>query len=85
MVSSFQQRPKFWSGLGLWQYDFRWHVGDRTTILSTADVDFFTGGQQLYTVGALLNRSARGVFTWVTNHLVDQLTQTFLLVRIPIE
>ena len=46
--------------LGLWQYDFRWHVGDRTTILSTADVDFFTGGQQLYTVGALLNRSARG-------------------------
>lgn len=46
--------------LGLWQYDFRWHIGDRTTILSTADVDFFTGGQQLYTVGALLNRSARG-------------------------
>jgi lipopolysaccharide export system protein LptA len=46
--------------LGLWQYDFRWHIGDRTTILSTADVDFFAGGQQLYTVGALLNRSARG-------------------------
>ena len=46
--------------LGLWQYDFRWHVGDRTTILSTADVDFFSLGQQLYTVGALLNRSARG-------------------------
>lgn len=46
--------------LGLWQYDFRWHIGDRTTVLSTADVDFFAGGQQLYTVGALLNRSARG-------------------------
>ncbi len=50
----------FGQTLGLWQYDFRWHVGDRTTILSTADVDFFTGGQQLYTVGALLNRSPRG-------------------------
>ena len=48
--------------LGLWQYDFRWHVGDRTTILSTADVDFFSGGQQLYTVGALLNRTPRGSF-----------------------
>ncbi len=46
--------------MGLWQYDFRWHVGDRTTVLSTADVDFFTSGQQLYTVGALLNRSPRG-------------------------
>ena len=48
--------------MGLWQYDFRWHVGDRTAILSTADVDFFNGGQQLYTVGALLNRTPRGSF-----------------------
>jgi hypothetical protein len=48
--------------LGLWQYDFRWHVGDRTTVFSTADVDFFGGGQQLYTVGALLNRTPRGSF-----------------------
>jgi hypothetical protein len=48
--------------MGLWQYDFRWHVGDRTTVLSTADVDFFAGGQQLYTVGALLNRTPRGSF-----------------------
>ena len=48
--------------LGLWQYDFRWHVGDRTTLLSSADVDFFTGGQQLYTVGAFLNRTPRGSF-----------------------
>ena len=48
--------------IGLWQYDFRWHVGDRTTVLSTADIDFFSGGQQLYTVGALLNRTPRGSF-----------------------
>jgi hypothetical protein len=48
--------------MGLWQYDFRWHVGDRTTVLSTADVDFFSGGQQLYTVGMLLNRTPRGSF-----------------------
>jgi hypothetical protein len=48
--------------MGLWQYDFRWHVGDRTTVFSTADVDFFSGGQQLYTVGALLNRTPRGSF-----------------------
>jgi hypothetical protein len=48
--------------MGLWQYDFRWHVGDRTTVLSSADVDFFSGGQQLFTVGALLNRTPRGSF-----------------------
>ena len=48
--------------MGLWQYDFKWHVGDRTVLLSTADVDFFERGQQLYTVGALLNRTSRGSF-----------------------
>ncbi|NDC63083.1 MAG: hypothetical protein EBZ59_03660 [Planctomycetia bacterium] len=52
----------FGQTMGLWQYDFRWHVGDRTTVLSTADVDFFSGGQQLFTVGALLNRTPRGSF-----------------------
>ena len=52
----------FGQTMGLWQYDFRWHVGDRTTVFSTADVDFFSGGQQLYTVGALLSRTPRGSF-----------------------
>jgi hypothetical protein len=50
----------FGSAMGLWQYNFRWFVGDRTTLLSTGDVDFFSGGQQLWTVGALLNRTPRG-------------------------
>jgi len=50
----------FGSTMGLWQYNFRWYVGDRTTLLSTGDVDFFSGGQQLWTVGALLNRTPRG-------------------------
>ncbi|MFM8634831.1 MAG: hypothetical protein ACKOEX_08490 [Planctomycetia bacterium] len=52
----------FGQTMGLWQYDFRWHVGDRTTLLSSADVDFFSGGQQLYTIGAFLNRTPRGSF-----------------------
>ena len=52
----------FGQAMGLWQYDFRWHVGDRTTVLSSADVDFFSGGQQLFTVGTLLNRTPRGSF-----------------------
>ncbi len=50
----------FGQAMGLWQYDFKWHVGDRTVLLSTADIDFFNRGQQLYTVGAMLNRTSRG-------------------------
>jgi hypothetical protein len=52
----------FGQAMGLWQADFRWHAGDRTTVFSTADIDFFSGGQQLYTVGTLLNRTPRGSF-----------------------
>lgn len=64
--------------LGLWQYDFRWHVGDRTTLLSSADVDFFTGGQQLYTVGAFLNRTPRGSFYIGFNEFGGPITASVL-------
>jgi hypothetical protein len=64
--------------LGLWQYDFRWHVGDRTTLLSSADVDFFTGGQQLYTVGAFLNRTPRGSFYVGFNEFGGPITASVL-------
>ncbi|GAG46610.1 unnamed protein product, partial [marine sediment metagenome] len=46
--------------MGLVDYDFRWHVGDRFTLLSDGIFDFFSEGQQLTTFGALLNRPDRG-------------------------
>jgi hypothetical protein len=53
-------RDNFGESLGLVSYDFRWHVGDRTTIVSDAMVDFFDEGQQLFSLGAFLNRPTRG-------------------------
>ena len=50
----------FGETLGLVDYDFRWHVGDRFTLLSDGIFDFFTDGQSLITVGGLLNRPHRG-------------------------
>ncbi len=41
-------------------YDFRWHVGDRLTLVSDGIFDFFDQGQKIVTVGGFLNRPPRG-------------------------
>ena len=46
--------------LGLVDYDFRWHVGDRFTLLSDGIYDLFSEGQRLTTFGAHINRPDRG-------------------------
>jgi hypothetical protein len=61
-VSVFPQanRDDFGQVFGLANYNFNWHVGDRTTLVSSGIFDFFQGGQKLVTVGAFLNRPPRG-------------------------
>jgi len=53
-------RDNFGKGLGLLNYDFRWHVGDRLTLLSDGIFDFFDDGQQIVTFGGFLSRPPRG-------------------------
>lgn len=61
-VSIFPQpdRDNFGQVIGLANYQFNWHVGDRVTLLSDGIFDFFQGGQKIVTVGAFLNRPPRG-------------------------
>lgn len=53
-------RDNFGQDFGLVDYDYRWHVGDRFTLLSSGGFDFFTAGNQTVTVGGFLNRPPRG-------------------------
>lgn len=53
-------RDNFGQVVGLWDYDFRWHVGDRLTLLSDGIVDFFDQGQHTFSVGGFLSRPPRG-------------------------
>jgi hypothetical protein len=46
--------------LGQMDYDFRWHVGDRFSILSDGYADTFGDGLRTASIGALLNRPGRG-------------------------
>jgi lipopolysaccharide export system protein LptA len=53
-------RDNFGEPLGLIDYDFQWHVGDRLTFLSDGFFDLFDQGLKQVTVGALLSRPESG-------------------------
>ncbi|MCE5266278.1 MAG: LPS assembly protein LptD [Planctomycetaceae bacterium] len=53
-------RDNFGKPLGLLDYNYAWHVGDRLTLTSDGIFDFFDQGQKIVTVGAFLNRPPRG-------------------------
>ncbi len=50
----------FGQPIGLLDYDFRWHAGDRVTFTSAGIFDMFDNGQKLISVGAVFNRPDRG-------------------------
>ncbi len=53
-------RDNFGQTIGLVDYNFRWHVGDRTTVVSDGYFDFFQNAPQYYNLGVFLNRPPRG-------------------------
>ena len=54
-----KEEENFGELLGLIDYDFRWHLGDRFSILSSGIFDVFDNGQQLVSVGGQINRLDR--------------------------
>jgi hypothetical protein len=55
-------RDNFGAGLGLVDYGFRWHVGDRLTLLSDGFFDGFDQGLRQVTVGMLMSRPEHGSY-----------------------
>ena len=53
-------RDNFGQAFGMLDYNFRWHVGDRLTVLSDGIFDFFDLGQKEVVIGAYLDRPPRG-------------------------
>lgn len=53
-------RDNFGQLFGLYQAQYNWYVGDRTTITSGALFDSFSGAEHLWNVGVLSQRSTRG-------------------------
>jgi len=55
-------RDNFGAALGLVDYGFRWHVGDRLTLLSDGFYDGFDQGLRQVTAGAIISRPEHGSF-----------------------
>lgn len=53
-------RDNFGETIGLVEYDFRWHIGDRLTLFSDGFADVFTDGLQTVSVGGLIGRPEQG-------------------------
>ena len=53
-------RDNFGADFGLIDYDLRWHLGDRFSILSDGYADTFGDGLRTASIGVLLNRPTRG-------------------------
>jgi hypothetical protein len=53
-------RDNFGEELGLLNYDFRWHVGDRLTLLSDGQFDVFSQGQKTVSIGGILTQPEYG-------------------------
>jgi hypothetical protein len=55
-----ENRDNFGYDFGLADYDLRWYLGDRFTVLSDGAADFFGDGLRTASIGALLNRPLSG-------------------------
>jgi lipopolysaccharide export system protein LptA len=53
-------RDNFGQDVGLIDYDWRWHIGDRFTILSDGAADTFGNGFKTVSLGGMLNRPMIG-------------------------
>jgi hypothetical protein len=57
-------RDNFGETVGGLNYDARFHIGDRYTILSDGYVDLFDDGLQVFSAGMMVTRPGRGDWYW---------------------
>ncbi|MDR1923719.1 MAG: hypothetical protein LBQ66_05025 [Planctomycetaceae bacterium] len=63
------ESQNFGENVGLIDYDFLWHVGDRFSIFSSGLYDIFDGGQEITRIGGIWNRPKRGSISVMYDHL----------------
>jgi len=73
-----KDRDNFGEFVGLLDYDFRWHVGDRLTLLSDGMFDFYEDAPSAVSIGAILTRPPRGSL-YLGLHFLDGPVQNTIL------
>jgi hypothetical protein len=57
-----ENRDNFGDSFGLFTYDYSWHIGDRTSFLSSGWFETYDDGPAMWNSGVLLERPPRGSF-----------------------
>ncbi len=73
-----KKEQNFGERIGMLDYDFRWHVGDRFTLLSSGLFDTFNSGQTIVRFGGMLNRPDRGSLYLGADRLDGPFSRTYL-------
>ena len=77
-----QTQHNFGQTMGLFDYNFLWHVGDRFSLFSEGIYDFFDHGQNLTRVGGVWNRPDRGSFSVMVDQFSGVVERTYLTLSI---
>jgi len=77
-----ENQQNYGETLGLIDYDFRWHVGDRVALLSSGLYDLFSDGQKITRLGCLTERPGRGSLYLGVDRLDGFFTATYLNLNI---
>lgn len=72
------ERDNFGEDIGLIDYDFSWHIGDRFTIVSDGYADLFPEGLQTASVGGIITRPELGNL-YVGYRMIDGPIQSSLV------
>lgn len=71
-------RDNFGESVGLLEYDLRWHVGDRVTIVSDGYADLFNDGLKTVSIGSFLTRPGQAQFYSGFRHIDGPFTSHLL-------
>lgn len=72
------QRDNFGESVGGLNYDFKYHIGDRVTLLSDGYYDMFEDGLHATTIGAQIGRPGRGDLYVALTDMSGPFTSTLL-------
>ncbi len=73
-----QEKYNYGESVGLIDYDFLWHVGDRFSLFSSGLYDTFDEGQRITRLGAIWQRPNRGSVNVMLDQLDGIIDKTYL-------
>lgn len=77
-----ESEQNFGESIGLIDYDFLWHVGDRFSLFSSGLYDLFADGQRITRFGGMWNRPERGNFGVMLDRLQGPIDRTYLTLNV---